>query len=244
VRITLLLLLSFLFYVSCKPKATKEASPRNNEKRRVIKLKQFSFNATDENNFETFDEFKTGYIEEFEIDEVDFRLLLKSDTSKLFDLESKKGGIWKTNLNLPLNLEDYYLTRDFDKDGIFDLELVSLGNVAIYLYDEPSKSFLSVPLMVPFDCVLLDEERVIYGSNNKMGNVWDVEIFTIVNKQKYFFFKAQINTVMESYYRMINSTVYKCKNGNLADTVLFKKEDLQKDMMLNRYMKELMGIKL
>jgi hypothetical protein len=228
--------------ISCNNNSSKQTNSGNNEKR-IIQLEPFSFSSSNENKFKNFDEFKKGHIEKFENDNISFRLLMKSDTSKLFDLQVEKGGVWETNLNLPLQLTDYSLTTDMDKDGVNDLAFGYRGNVKIYLYNKSSKSFIVTPIEVPDDCVTLDPEKVIYGSNNKIGNVWDVEIFSIVDKRKYYFYKAKINVVDEAYYRMVNSVVYKCKNGNLADTILFKKENLSKDLMLNRYMKDLMNIK-
>ncbi len=241
-HLQMVILLILILLISCNDNLQKKPNTGTNEKR-IIQLEPFSFSSSGENEFKNFDEFKKGHIEKFENDNISFRLLMKSDTSKLFDLHVKKGGLWKTNLNLPLELEYYRLTTDRDKDGVNDLSFGYRGNVKIYLYDKSLKEFISTPIEVPDDCVSLDTKKVIYGSNNKIGNVWDVEIFSIVDKRKYYFYKAKINVVDEAYYRMVNSIVYKCKNGNLADTILFKKENLSKDMMLNRYMKDMMNLK-
>ncbi len=141
----MVIILILVLLISCNGNLKKESNTGTNEKR-IIQLEPFSFSSSDENKFKNFDEFKKGHIEKFENDNISFRLLMKSDTSKLFDLQVKKGGLWKTNLNLPLELEDYRLTTDMDKDGVNDLAFGYRGNVKIYLYNKSSKEFIVTPL--------------------------------------------------------------------------------------------------
>lgn len=241
---TKLLFLSLLIFAtySCNNNLQKEKISSVNEKR-IIQLKSNLFGLSEEREFKNFTEFKNGYSEDFKNNEENFRLVIESDTSHSFELQVENEGKWETKLKLPLKLSGYNLITDWDKDGLKDLTKNDWDYSRIYLYDKYAKTFLVEPIEVPYDCVLLDENRVIYGSNNKIGDIWDVEIFSLIKKQKYYYYKVRINTVMEAYYRMINSTIYECKNGNLSDTILFKKEKLPKNMMLNRYMKNLMNIK-
>jgi hypothetical protein len=185
------------------------------------------------------DKFRHGYKEEFNVNDASFRYHKTEHGRDSFVLQVMKKGNWTDNIFLPLPQYQFYLHNDFDRDGHIDLTQVIDETAYTYFFQSKDSGFDPEPVVYPADCALLDKERLIYGSNLKTAD-WNVEIFELRNRKKWFLYKALLTR--DGGMMVKESFVYVCRNGNENDTVFLRKEVINKgygDFMLNRYMHEL-----
>jgi hypothetical protein len=183
--------------------------------------------------------FRHGYTEEFNLDGASFRYNKTEQGSDSFVLQVKKKGNWTDNIFLPLPKYQFYLHNDVDRDGHVDLTQVIGETDYTYFFQSADSGFDPEPVVYPADHALLDEKRLIYGANRKTAD-WNVEIFELRNRKKWFLYKALLTR--DEHLIVKESFVYACRNGNENDTVFLRKEVINKgygDFMLNRYMHEL-----
>jgi len=187
--------------------------------------------------------FKKGYVEYFIINNTEFRFQKSRRTKNIYELQSSKNDKWSTNLVLPLPRYTYDLTRDLDLDHNFDLTFYQSGNIRVHFFDQSKRQFDSTTLDILVDHALLDSTRVIYGTNNRSRDIWNLDIFSIKNRSKIPLFKSKLfllNNSNDGGFEITKAFIYKCMNGVDSDTVLVDEINIKKqfkDFSLRNFMK-------
>lgn len=192
----------------------------------------------------TKERIQNGAVEHFSINGTDFRFQ-KSQQANVYDLQANIDGKWATNLVLPLPERHaaFHLNIDLDMDGSTDLSVLKGPDMIIYFFNREKKVFDLNPVRFPYDFAHLDKTKPIYAANDKMGDDWKVQFFEVKNKQLvYTYFSRLIwrqdNPNSQSY--ISQGLLYKCANGDLADTTLIEKVPVNRtfgNFSLNYYMK-------
>jgi hypothetical protein len=237
-RIKIILLLLVIVIVGCRHAGTKQGLFTMPDEWRVPdsvakQLKQ---------------EIENGGVEHFSINETAFRFAKSETNAHQFELQSQENGKWITNLMLQMPAGVFYLTEDFDHDKYFDLSLTLEPNVRIYFFDASLKRFLPGSVEFPTDYALLDSNRLIYGANQHSAALWNVEIFSIANRTKTFFYQAKLfweDNPQTGRDELRNAILYKNTSGNsLADTAFVSNKLIGKDFgefSLRNYMKQIVA---
>lgn len=195
-------------------------------------------------------EIDKGGVESFTINKTKFRFKKSALTKGKYDVEVFKDDTWITNLTLPMARYSFFLSPDFDLDGSFDLSFEhQYGNIDIYFFDDKEKQFKTKPVSFPTDRALLDNNRVIYGTNTQSSHTWNIDIFSLKGQRVNNLLRSKIvfSESQATGSRAMYALVYKCNNGIAADTTLIDRITINKawaDFGLNKFMKDLVRDKL
>jgi|GEM_PF-5704596 len=186
-----------------------------------------------------------GGVEYFTINGVQFRFQKNIQGNNLYDIQSKEKGSWVTNLSLPMPKETFFLTNDIDLDSYYDLTFTDYKHINIYFFDNKRKRFISQAMQFSYDNALLDSTALIYGVNNHSSNDWDIDIFSIKGHKKTYLYRAKLflkHNKNNGGFEITSALLYKCKNGDMSDTVLINTFTINKqfsDFSLLGFMKDI-----
>jgi hypothetical protein len=188
--------------------------------------------------------YETEYIESFSLNNRKFRLIRDTANSGDYVLQVYSDDQWLANLKLPAPQFCYSAQLDLNRDGLYEFIESERGMAKFHLFDKATGEFNHVPIVFSEDFALLDPERLIYGSNKREEDSWNIEIFSISGNKKIYLYKIKMALILSPVYTIVNSMVYRCTNGNIADTVFVREDIIHKrnsDFSMNQYMKELVN---
>ena len=188
---------------------------------------------------------KSGRVEYFTINGTKFRFQKNDSNASMFDLQVQNGSAWLPNLalQLPPRHHVYSLSSDIDLDGHYDLATWYVADKQVYFFNEEEKKFDQKMVQFPEDYALLNKDSIIYGANRHGLNDWNVQIFSLQSRDKKYLYFAKLNqkeNTNNGGFAITDVFLYKCENGNFADTALIEKIGINKqfaDFSLLNFMK-------
>lgn len=189
--------------------------------------------------------FEAGYVETFEVNNTSFSFQKNGQQKNKYDLKVLQNGQWATNLTLPMPRHSFFVTNDMDLDGYFDLTFLEGANIKMYFFDKAKQQFDSNALTFTGDYALLDSTQLIYGTNDWVNMTWNITILSIRGRSKAYLQKAVmplVNNTNNGSFEITGARIYKCNNGNVADTVFMGSIAIHKqfgDFSLRQFMKDM-----
>jgi hypothetical protein len=138
--------------------------------------------------------FDSGYVDTFSVDDVKFKLFSNPDTSGDLELQVLKNGQWVTNLKTPYGINGNEADIDFNNDGFIDFTVSMLRGSGTYLFDTTNKLFNSEAISHAFEYKLIELERKIYADIYER-DLWETYIFSLKGFKQQYLYCARLEMI-------------------------------------------------